>query len=144
MHDRDRSQPSNLIPQRQPFAYILLWVAVVIYMAGVWVLSSLGPSITSYVHATGIPDFFWHLVLYGGLCLLATGAFAATWPTQETWLLCVQGAAVALGYSILDEIHQNTIPGRGTEAQDIAGNLAGVVLTVAVVILWQMLRSRHR
>jgi len=47
---------------------------------------------------------------------------------------------MALGYSILAEIHQNFIPGRGTEAQDIAGNLAGVILAAAFLILWQRLK----
>jgi len=137
-------QSSNLNGQHHCFICLLLWVAVVIYMTGVWMLSSRGPSVTSYVDATGTPDFLWHLVLYGGLCLLATGAFGATWPTQETWVLSVQGAAMALGYSILDEIHQNFIPGRGTEAQDIAGNLAGVILAAALVALWQTLKTSRR
>lgn len=118
-----------------------LWMAVGVYMLGMWVLSSLGPSATRYVDATGIPDFFWHLVLYGGLCLLATAAFRSTWPTRGIWLLSLQGAAVALGYSILDEIHQNLVPGRGTEAQDVAGNLAGVILVAIIVIVWQRRRT---
>jgi len=140
----DQCQSSNLNEQHHCFVCILLWVALAIYMAGIWVLSSLGPAVTRYVDAIGIPDFFWHLGLYGGLCLLAIKTFGPACPTQQTWLPSLKGAAVALGYSILDEIHQNFVPGRGTEAQDIAGNLAGVVLAVALVILWQTLMTRHR
>jgi len=107
-------------------------------------LSSRGRSVTSHVDATGIPDFFWHLVLYGGLCLLAIVALRTTWPTQPTRLVTVAGAGVALSYSILDEIHQNFIPGRGTEAQDIAGNLAGVILAAALMMLWETLKTPRR
>ena len=129
--------------QRHPFVCILLWVTLAIYMAGIWVLSSLGPAVTRYVDAIGIPDFFWHLVLYGGLCLLAIKAFGPAWPTQQTWLPSLKGAAVALGYSILDEIHQNFVLGRGTETQDIAGNLAGVIMAAALLMLWETLKTWH-
>ena len=144
MNEFRQSQSSNGVNRRPSSVPSLLWGAVGACMLSVWILSSLGATVTQWVGATGIPDFFWHLVLYAGLCLLASAAFRSTWPTQETWVLSVQGAVMALGYSILDEIHQNFIPGRGTEAQDIAGNLAGVVLAVALVILWQTLMTRHR
>ncbi len=144
MHDRTQSQFGHLLSPRHRFVCILLWVAVVIYMAGVWVLSSFGSPITGYVDATGIPDFFWHLVLYAGLCLLAIAAFRTTWPTQPMWVLSVAGAGLAFIYSILDEIHQRLIPGRGFEAQDIAGNLAGVLLAATLVILWPTLMTWHR
>ena len=144
MPDRAQFQFTHLLSQRHRWLCLLLWVAVVVYMTGVWVLSSLGPPITSYVDATGIPDFFWHLVLYAGLCLLATAAIGATWPTQPTWLLTVAGAGLSLSYSILNEIHQSLIPGRGAEAQDIAGNLVGVVLVAALVIFWPTLITWHR
>ncbi len=144
MHDRTRSQFAHLLSPRHRFVCILLWVAVVIYMIGVWVLSSLGSPITDHVDATGIPDFFWHLVLYAGLCLLATAAFRTTWPTQPMWVLSMAGAGLAFSYSILDEIHQSLVPGRGIEAQDIAGNLVGVVLAAAFVILWPTVMTWQR
>jgi len=128
-------QASNSTSQYHLFVRILLWAALALYMAGVWVLSSLGSVVTDYINATGIPDFFWHLALYGGLCLLATATVRTTWSVQESWLLSWAGAAVAVGYSALDEVHQNFVPGRGTDLQDIAGNLAGVALAVTCILV---------
>ena len=54
---------------------------------------------------------------------------------RKTWLLSLQGAAVALGYSILDEIHPNFVPGRDIDTQDVAGNLVGVILGTIIVIV---------
>ncbi len=107
---RDQCQSSNVMNQRHLFVCILLWVALGIYMASVWVVSSLGSSVTRYVAAIGIPDFFWHLGLYAGLALLAITAVRNTWPRQAIWLSAVQGAGVALSYSLLDEVHQGEVP----------------------------------
>jgi len=123
---------------------ILLWAAVAVYMIGIWILSSIDPRLTDLINATAVPDFFLHLGLYAGLAFLAIAAIRNTWPRQAAWLSAVQGAGVALSYSLLDEIHQNFVPGRGTEAQDIAGNLGGVILAAAFLILWQRLKTWHR
>jgi len=122
---------------------VLLWAAVAVYMIGVWILSSLGPCITDLIDATGVPDFFWHLGLYAGLSLLTIAAIRKSWPLQAAWLSAGEGAAVALSYSLLDEVHQGFVPGRGTELQDIIGNLVGVVVACAVVAIWQLLPSGY-
>jgi len=126
------------------FVGILLWAAVAVYMIGVWILSSIGPRLTDLIDGTGVADFFWHLGLYAGLALLTIAAIGNTWPRQATWLCALQGAGVALSYSLLDEVHQGFVPGRGTEVHDIAGNLAGVILAMAFLILWQRLNTWNR
>jgi len=141
---RDQCQSSNVMSQRHLFVCILLWVALGIYMAGVWVVSGLGPSVTCYVDAIGIPDFFWHLGLYAGLAFLAIAAIRNTWPRQAIWLSAVQGAGVALSYSLLDEVHQSFVPGRGTDFQDILGNLAGVIMAAAFLMLWGTFKTSRR
>ena len=137
-------QGSNCTSENHRIVGILLWAAVAVYMIGIWILSSIGPSVTDLIDGTGVPDFFWHLGLYGGLAFLAIAAVRNTWRRQVTWLSAGEGAVVALSYSLLDEVHQNFVPGRGTEAQDIAGNLAGVIMAVAFLILWQRLNTWHR
>lgn len=137
-------QGSNCTSENHRLLGILLWTAVAVYMIGIWILSSIGPRLTDPINATGVPDFFWHLGLYAGLALLTIAAIRNTWPRQATWLSAVQGAGVALSYSLLDEVHQGVVPGRGTDLQDIAGNLAGVILATAFLILWQRLKTWHR
>ncbi len=128
--------------QGHSLARILLWVALALYMIGIWVLSGFGSAVTGYIAATGIPDLFWHLGLYAGLCVLAIAAIHNTWLTQATWLSALEGALVAVSYSLLDEIHQHFVPGRGTDAQDIAGNLIGVALAVACVLACEARKGR--
>lgn len=128
-------QASNPTSQYHLFVRILLWAALFLYMAGVWILSSLGPVVTDYINATGIPDFFWHLGLYAGLCVLAIAAIGSSWRSQAVWPRSLQGAMVAFSYGVVDEVHQHFVPGRGTDLQDIAGNLVGVALVVACAVI---------
>ena len=144
MRNSRQPQRSNCTSENHRFVGILLWSAVGVYMIGVWILSSMGPILTDLISITGVPDFFWHLGIYAGLAFLAIAAVRNTWPRQATWLSAVQGAGVALSYSLLDEVHQGFVPGRGTEGEDIAGNLAGVILAMAFLILWQRPNTWHR
>ena len=144
MRNSRQPQGSNCTSADHNWVCILLWAAVAVYMIGIWLLSSIGLRLTDLIDGTGVADFFWHLGLYAGLALFTIAAIGNTWPRQATWLSAVQGAGVALSYSLLDEVHQGFVPGRGTEAQDIAGNLAGVILAMAFLILWQRLNTWHR
>ena len=105
----------------------VLWPAVVSYMAGIWWLSSKGADITGKVDAIGIPDFYWHLVLYAGLSLLLRFALCSSWPQSSLLWLALVAAAGAFAYGLIDEFHQSFVPGRGTDTQDILGNLTGAV-----------------
>ena len=142
---RNSRQPkrSNCTNGNHGFVGILLWSAVGVYMIGIWLLSSLGPRLTDLINATGVADFFWHLGLYAGLAFIVIAAVRTTWPRQAAWLSAVQGAGVALSYSLLDEVHQGFVPGRGTDLQDIIGNLVGVVVACAVAETWQLLCSGY-
>ncbi len=141
MYVRQQHQRSNCTSEKHRLLGILLWAAVAVYMIGVWILSSLGPCLTDLINATGVPDFFWHLGLYAGLSLLTITAIRKTWPRQTAWLSAGAGAAIALSYSLLDEVHQHFVPGRGTDLQDIIGNLVGVIVSCAVVGIWQLVSS---
>lgn len=60
-------------------------------MAGIRWLSSKGADITEKVDDIGIPDFYWHLVLYAGLSLLLRFALWSTRP-QDPALWLASGA----------------------------------------------------
>ncbi|MBU0608230.1 MAG: VanZ family protein, partial [Armatimonadetes bacterium] len=103
------------------------WFAVACYVAGIWWLSSQGAQITARVDAASIPDFYAHLVLFGGLSLLVRLALWSSWPHQSELWLGGLAAGVVFGYGIVDEIHQHFVPGRGTDVQDLLGDLAGAI-----------------
>jgi VanZ family protein len=116
----------------------LFWPAVLAYMAGIWWISSKGADITGKVDAIGIPDFYWHLVLYGGLSLLLRFALWSSWPGNSLLWLALIAAAGAFAYGLIDEFHQSFIPGRGADAEDILGNFAGAVgmQILAAAAIW--------
>lgn len=124
------------------------WVLVACYMGGIWYLSSQGEEVTSRVDAAGVSDFWAHLVLYGGLSGLLFVAFWTTWPQQAWGWLIVGAAAWAFGYGLIDELHQSFNPARGTDPQDLQGNLMGAVsaqvLGGFVVAVWRLVHTGGR
>ncbi|NPV45597.1 MAG: VanZ family protein [Armatimonadetes bacterium] len=115
----------------------LLWATVVAYMVGIWCLSAMGSQVTQPADATGISDFWLHLILYGGLGFLMRLAMAVTWPERQSWLLGSAAIGLTFLYGLTDEFHQSFTPGRGTDPEDIIGNLAGATVGQlgAVVLL---------
>ena len=102
------------------------------YMAGIFVLSS--------IPDTGRPDsgLAWvspslqnllHIPLYGGL--------AGCWYwALERWsgrggVRLLTAFALTLGYGVLDELHQLTVPGRFGSLTDLALNALGAALILA-------------
>lgn len=122
---------------------VLSWIAVACYMGGIWWLSSRGAELTARVDATGVSDLSAHLILFGGLSLLLRLALWSSWPERPGIWLGGIAAAGAFGYGLIDELHQHFVPGRGTDAQDLLGNLVGAVgaqvLVTAVVWISRLL-----
>lgn len=76
---------------------------------------------------SGVPNFdkLVHGTLYGveGLLLY----FAVAWPGRRRFSLGRVAAIVGLMavWAVADEVHQAWIPGRSTEAEDVAADVAG-------------------
>ena len=67
-----------------------------------------------------------HLLEYGVLGLLAVRAMHLGGPrSRSAYWWCI---ALATFYGVLDELHQNYIPGRQMEAADMAMDGLGVLL----------------
>ncbi len=112
-----------------------LWLAVAAYCGGIWWLSSGGPEVTARADATGVPDFYLHLILFAGLSLLVRLALGVTWPAQPaSWLAVVTVGGVVL-YGVVDEVHQHYVPGRGMGLDDLLGDAAGAILIQLLVAL---------
>jgi len=106
---------------------VLSWLAVSGYAGGIWYLSSRGAEVTARVDAAGVSDLWAHLVLYGGLGIVLRVALWSSWPHRSELWFAGWAAGLAFVYGITDEIHQHFVPGRGTDVQDLVGNLAGAV-----------------
>ena len=74
-----------------------------------------------------------HMALFGTLCLLLFRALASSrrrTPFHATALLSV---LLAFFYGITDEMHQAFVPGRSCDAFDALADLAGAILTAAIL-----------
>lgn len=51
---------------------------------------------------------------------------------------------LSIGYSVTDEIHQIFIPGRAFQLIDLAVDLGGIILGVAVFCIFKIIITRHK
>lgn len=109
-----------------------------------WFLSSQGINVTQIVGATGIPDVYWHLMEFAGFGFLVAKALSRSKPNlslAEGWGLAI---SFVLIYAVVDELHQQFVPDRGFDLQDMLGDVAGAVVGVTVVLLWRIKRGVKR
>lgn len=117
---------------------VALWVGVLVYLAAIFVLSSLPsplPALTSWVS-----DKILHALEYGGLGLLLALALEAAGMRVRH----AAGAAllVASLYGATDELHQGFVPNRDANVRDWAADTAGAALGAASAAA--LLRRRRR
>lgn len=103
---------------------LALWIGVALYLAAIFLLSSLPSPLPSLT--LRFSDKLLHAVEYGGLGLLVGGALQAS--GVRPWRAA--GLALLLGslYGASDEIHQLYVPNRSCEVRDWAADTAGAAL----------------
>ena len=116
-----------------------LWAPVVIYMALIFVGSSISrpPDLPSAIGDKGA-----HALLYFGLGALFVRALAGgSWRPfgARTGLRAVAYSTV---YGVTDEIHQMFVPPRTAEVADLVADAAGAAAAVIVIYAAHAVRSR--
>ena len=120
------SRPAGPGPSR-----LALWAPPVMYMAVIFLLSSLSrpPDLG--------PDSSAHFVEYAGLGLLLTRAFSGGMGRARGGSAAMAWAAASL-YGVSDELHQGFVPSRHAEGKDVLmdaiGSGTGAALAWAVGI----------
>jgi len=116
-----------------------LWLPVVLYMAAIFVESSIeqppsppGPFTDKHVHA----------LMYGVLCALVVRALAGGWLAPMTLGTAALAVAIATLYGVSDEVHQHFVPSRMMDAADVVADATGAVL--AALALGIAARRRMR
>jgi VanZ family protein len=108
-------------------------------MALIWVVSSQHIT-TSLVSMFPFADKGVHFVEYLVLGFLVAHAARRTWPDHALGRMVLLGALVAVGWGVLDEMHQAFVPGRDAELLDLVADslgagtgaaLRGIMATVA-------------
>jgi VanZ family protein len=127
-----------------PKAVVLGWAPAVACMGAIWVVSSLSIPTMPQLGPTWA-DKAVHAVEFGVLGALAAHAALATWPSYVAWRALAFGTALAVGWGVLDEMHQAFVPGRSTDVRDLYADAAGgsVGATARALVAWAGSRPRR-
>jgi VanZ family protein len=119
---------------------MLRWVAVLLWMGGIFVLSSI-PSLHSPFAL--LSDFILrklaHIGVYTGLTVLLFLALQQhTDSTRRAWLLAI---LLAGAYALADEWHQTIVPGRQGSFRDVGIDMLGIAAGYALSKATRMVNS---
>jgi VanZ family protein len=124
-------------------AIVLCWLPMLTWMALIYWLSD-QPKLPHPGRRMGISDYVFdysaHAATFGILVALIWRVLATAptlWPTR--WQArSIEGAGLlAALYAVSDELHQRLVPGRWASFRDWLADMAGVLLAVAALRLWQ-------
>jgi VanZ family protein len=113
-----------------------LWLPVVVYMAGIFVASS----ISKPPMPEDVSDVSLHEAAYFGLTLLLIRALSRETWSGVTWKVLAAAWIVAVLYGISDEWHQSFVPNRHADFRDIVADATGALAAVVVVGAWGIIR----
>jgi len=102
------------------------WAPAVLYMALIWVLSSMELSEIS-VDEFPLRDKGVHMVEYGVLGFLVAHAALRTWPRRPPWRTFSVAVWITVLWGLLDEVHQAFVPGRSSEVLDLVADSLGAL-----------------
>ena len=111
------------------------------YMAGIFALSSIPD--TGQIDSPIDQVFQWvspqmqnllHIPLFGGLA--GSWFWALTSITTQFRSRISTGMALTLLYSVADEVHQLSVPGRFGSYTDILLNVIGAFLALILLVIW--------
>lgn len=118
-----------------PAEALVAWLAVLSWLCLIFWFSH-QPSLTTNL---GVWDFFLrkaaHMVEFGALTFLIWRALRQHWLADRA-TLSLAGLA-ALAYALSDEYHQSFIVGRTATIRDVGFDLAGILITLALVLAWR-------
>jgi VanZ family protein len=115
-----------------------LWGAVALYLAFIFVLSSIA-------HPPELPngsDKRLHAALYAGLGMLLARALAGGLTRTVTRGMVVTTTVLSGLYGVSDEIHQIFVPPRQVEVLDVVADTIGGALGAIALYAWGIIQRR--
>lgn len=105
---------------------ILHWIPAALYMALIWAVSSMStPNFP--VHAFPFRDKGVHAVLYAGLAFLVAHACIRTFEGRSRLRIAILACFITVMWGFSDEVHQAFVPGRSSDALDLAADAVGAI-----------------
>jgi VanZ family protein len=116
-----------------------LWTPVVLYLAFIFVLSSLSrtPTLPFAVWDKGL-----HGMLYLGLGALLTRALSQGFRNPITPSMVLLITLCGTLYGVTDEFHQSFVPSRQVDALDVVADTVGAAVAAVALYAWGIIRSR--
>jgi VanZ family protein len=108
--------------------FIKFWFPLLVYSGMIFYVSAI-PSLetpSSLPHA----DKIFHAGVYFIYGLLASRAFAGTFPLSASNILARNAFLLMMCYAISDEFHQAFVPGRTASIGDIIADIGGGILGI--------------
>lgn len=115
---------------------LFLWLPVVVYMAAIFVASSLSdPPVPS-----DVPDVDLHALAYFGLMLVVARAVSgATWSRVTAAALAIAWC-ITVAYGATDEWHQMYVPNRHGEFRDLQADAIGAFIAAVALKAWVIIK----
>ncbi len=127
MATQNKSQPTV---QR----HIGYWGPVVVYMLGIFYLSS------QSTPGVAIPEFFFlisdkvlHALAFGLLGILMYRAFSQSFSQRKSMLFSFLGTTL---YGVTDELHQSFVPNRHADPADLLADAIGALVFLTIWAYW--------
>ena len=115
------------------------WILAGLYLGLIWVGSSMSsdevPSIGRLFY-----DKVMHCAEFTVLGFLLTHALMATFPGRPMIRIALTAWLAAVGWGVLDEMHQAFVPGRSSEILDLLADAVGAALGTGIRCAFATLR----
>lgn len=108
------------------------WLVVGVYMAGIFVLSSISRLPQPDVPGIDKPE---HYLAYGGLAVITFLALRRSRNDLALWLVALLSVGIAAAYGASDELHQRFVPGRTCDVYDWFSDSLGALSGAAVMLI---------
>ncbi|MCH8087626.1 MAG: VanZ family protein [Chloroflexi bacterium] len=125
--------------------FFLYWLPVLVVVAAVSIVSSLSSEVldeaTESVRWPITNGTWFHIGEFAVLSLLSyrLAHFYLRWPYQYLTLLVL---LLAVGYGLLDELHQSYVPGRDPSLYDVLADVLGAALALSALAVGLVLRQK--
>ena len=119
------------------------WVPALLYMALIWVISSMRVERVP-IEFFPFADKGIHFLEFAGLGFLVTHGSLRTWTTRSRLRVWAVATFIAAAWGLLDEMHQAFTPGRMADIMDFGADFLGASTGAAsrTILSWAVGRDR--
>ena len=132
---------------------VLYWIPAVVWAVSIFVVSNIpaqeiqkAAETVDVVDSVPIPlDIAYHVVVFGVMGILGYRVASLHLGPQSRWSY-LAALVFAIGYGVIDELHQSFISGRSSAAEDVGYDALGAILGIAAVFTIRVafMRAKQR